>query len=277
MEQANNTTAILTATGNLQAKITGAINHNYNVSQGELAKGENGWKITSIEFIDGKSRYEFQFRIPSLPDDGSEHKYSLNNVNALGYFYDGSRLFVASVGEITVTLKDNRMRGSFHFSAYREDDSTHKIEVSEGAFDLQNDAGSFTARLDGPGQPYPEFTARQVGINFHDRPDGPMPSYYVTEGRIVNYDNIPSSEDRISVFTNKGIAPGRYQLDLTTDNVRVHFLRIGGLSIGTQAYKGELIVEEVADSGHAKGSFNCTFINRDEEFTAAGKYDVFQQ
>ena len=237
----------------------------------ELRLDQQVWTLISYgRPSTGGSLIVFTINVPSsLCDDGQPHTFSIGSQNTAISLYTQQLNFSAKTGEITVSLKDNRMRATFSFKAQAD---AHEVEVSNGIFEVSNGTGSITADFSGAEPPYPTFEATTVEINHLDLFPLPKDADAI-KGRIHNYDPIPTQDDLLSIVVNKGTSPGTYKLGGDDPAVRVLFTQFAKRAL-LEARSGEVVLEHVPETGHGKGQFKCGFDDELNKFSAVGSFDV---
>ena len=237
----------------------------------ELRLDQQVWTLISYgRPSTGGSLIVFTINVPSsLCDDGQPHTFSIGSQNTAISLYTQQLDFIAKTGEITVSLKDNRMRAEFSFKAQA---GAHEVEVSNGIFEVSNGTGSITADFSGAEPPYPTFEATTVEINHLDLFPLPKDADAI-KGRIHNYDPIPTQDDLLSIVVNKGTSPGTYKLGGDDPAVRVLFTQFAKRAL-LEARSGEVVLEHVPETGHGKGQFKCEFDDELNKFSAVGSFDV---
>lgn len=237
----------------------------------ELRLDQQVWTLISYgRPSTGGSLIVFTINVPSsLCDDGQPHTFSIGSQNTAISLYTQQLDFIAKTGEITVSLKDNRMRATFSFKAQA---GAHEVEVSNGIFEVSNGTGSITAEFSGTEPPYPTFRATTVEINHLDLFPLPKDADAI-KGRIHNYDPTLTQDDLLSIVVNKGTSPGTYKLGGDDPAVRVLFTQFAKRAL-LEARSGEVVLEHVPETGHGKGQFECEFADELNKFSAVGSFDV---
>lgn len=239
----------------------------------ELRLDQDVWTLISYgRPSTGGSLIVFTVNVPSnLCDDGKPQTFLIGSHNTVISLYTQQLNFVAQTGEITVSLKDNRMAATFNFKA-QAIGTSHEIEVSSGTFEVSNGTGFINADFRGEARPYPTFEATTVEINHLDLFPLPKDADSI-KGRIHNYDPIPTQDDLLSIVVNKGTPPGTYQLGGDDPAVIVLFTQFVKRAL-LEARSGQVVLEHVPETGHAKGNFECEFNDELNKFSAVGSFDV---
>lgn len=261
--------------GTFTAKLKGYLEADYvgNPIQ-ELRLDQDVWTLISYGNPPiGNILIVFTVKIPSnLCDDGKPQTFLIGSHNTAISLYTQGLNFVAQTGEITVSLKDNRMAATFNFKAQTIGTSLEKIEVSCGTFEVSNGTGFINADFMGEARPYPTFEATTVEINHLNL--FPLPKNADSiKGRIHNYDPIPTQDDLLSIVVNEGTPPGTYELGGNDPAVRVLFTQFAKRAL-LEARSGQVVLEHVPETGHAKGNFECEFNDELNKFSAVGSFDV---
>ncbi|MBK5437809.1 hypothetical protein JFV30_13560 [Pseudomonas sp. TH32] len=261
------------AKGSFTAEIRGYFAHEFDGQVFELHQEPYAWTLTARQVIEHPYQsYTFTIILPlDLPQDGSKHTYRFGASGAGAILFSQGINFQATEGEITVSLKNNRMNATFNFFATTtQNGQTYTVNVSRGVFDVHNGTGEFLVALSGASPPFAEFRAKDVTIVYED--PVVIPPYYQVIGR--EFIDWPPDQHFFTVYVEQGVAPGEYSLGDNDAKVRVIIGQRAGIGI-YNAYSGKISLESLPETGHAKGDFKAQFRTADDrEFYAEGTFDV---
>jgi len=230
------------------------------------------WLISGVQITETWETYVIRIELPDdFPGNGTEHTYSIREQadpdSATVIVTMHSTDYIADTGNITLSLKKGKMSATFKLLAKSAD---KEIKVHNGEIQVQMGYGNFEVDFYGNSAPLKDFEAQVLDI--YDRTDLDGNHTKFIRGQVT--EEFPPIRNIVTVALSDSLPPGTYSLSESETRAQVRFIRLDTYGV-VMAHKGELTIESLPATGHAVGSFSCTFKHADHpEFTAQGSFDV---
>ncbi|WP_348749634.1 hypothetical protein [Pseudomonas rhodesiae] len=246
------------ADGTASAHISGVFTRAFKADTVRLDKTDAQWVITARQSAEGSQpSFLLTCLLPlSLRDNGKPHTYSFDGTRkvttASAAIFTANTTFAAVSGEITVTLRKNRIVATFNFTAQPYNQPEAQLMVSRGSCDVHNGTGKFEVELSGEMLPTRSFKAENLAINTFEHLG--IDPYYNNQGWTHVF---PYTEYFFAVQIDTKVREGTYKIVLDDP-------RIGILTnlIGLQhlyATSGQLTIKKMPHAGHALADFKVEF------------------
>lgn len=246
------------AEGTASANMSGVITRAFKADTVRLEKTHVQWVITARQSAVGSQpSVELTCLLPlSLRDNGKPHTYSFDGTRkvttASAAIFTANTNFVAVSGEITVTLRKNRIVATFNFTAQPYNQPEAQLMVSRGTCDVHNGNGKFEVELSGGILPMPSFKAENLAVNTFEHL-GVAPYY-----NILGWSRVfPDTEYFFAVQIDTKVREGTYKVVLDDPRIGILTNLIGFQHL--YATSGQLTIKKMPHAGHAIAYFKVEF------------------